>query len=236
MISEEIDSSPSSSPRAKKRVETPDALLRSALAALVWLSAIILPVSSPAQNDPAATIRQQYRDWLRAYEQKDLPGTMEIFAPDGISTVAGAADSDFNATRRSYEKSFASVGPSRQWRPVDLEIGASDELAYALADWEMVEAGADGAANVRLTNRSIDVLKRDGTKWKIIRSFTIPKDGREVKSSYDRTLAKVSPDTFTNGAREVRQTLMRWRNSYNGRDLAGTLASYDSSINGMYAG
>ena len=100
----------------------------------------------------------------------------------------------------------------------------------------MVEAGADGAANVRLTNRSIDVLKRHGTNWKIIRSFTIQKDGREVKSSCDMTLPKVSPDAFRNGAREVWQTLMRWRDSYNGRDLAGTLAPYDSSINGMYAG
>jgi len=105
-----------------------------------------------------------------------------------------------------------------------------------LADWQLFEVAADGAANVGLTNRSIDVLKRHGTNWKIIRSFTIQKDGREVKSSCDMTLPKVSPDAFRNGAREVWQTLMRWRDSYNGRDLAGTLAPYDSSINGMYAG
>jgi len=236
MISEEFDSSPSSSPRAEKRGETPDALLRSALAALIWLSAIILPIRSPAQNDPAATIRQQYADWLRAYEQKDLAGTMVIFAPDAVSTFAGARDNDFNAIRQSYAKSLAAAGPARKWKPVDLEIGVSDDLAYTLADWQLFEVGADGAADVRLTNRSIDVLKRDGTKWKIIRSFTIPKDGREVKSSCDMTLPKVSPDTFTNGAREVWETLMRWRNSYNARDLTGTLAPYESEITGLYAG
>src|SRR6266542_3989408 len=115
MISEEIDSSPSSSPRATKRGETPDALLRSALAALIWLSAIMLPVSSPAQNDAAATIRQQYADWLRAYEQKDLAGTMAIFAPDAVSTFAGARDNDFTAIRQSYAKSLAAAGPSRKW-------------------------------------------------------------------------------------------------------------------------
>ena len=189
-----------------------------------------------AQNDPAATIRQQYTDWLRAYEQKDLAGTMEIFAPDVISTFPGVADSDVNAMRQSYEKSFATIGPSRKWKPIDLEIGASGDLAYTLADWQLFEVAADGAANVGLTNRSIDVLKRHGTNWKIIRSFTIQKDGREVKSSCAMTLPKVSSDAFTNGAREVWQTLMRWRDSYNGRDLAGTLAPYDSSINGMYAG
>ena len=45
-----------------------------------------------AQNDAAVAIRQQYTEWLRAYEQKDLAQTMEIFAPDAISTFAGAAD------------------------------------------------------------------------------------------------------------------------------------------------
>src|SRR5207237_5574330 len=100
-----------------------------------------------AQNDPAATIRQQYTDWLRAYEQKDLAGTMEIFAPDCISTLPGAADSDVNAMRQSYEKSFATVGPSRKWKPIDLEIGASGDLAYTLADWQLFEVAADGAAN-----------------------------------------------------------------------------------------
>src|SRR5437870_8890600 len=203
---------------------------------LIW--SMVLGAASGQGSDAdnaAATIRRQYADWLNAYEQEDLARTMEMFAPEVISTIAGGADNDVTKMRQSYEKSFAAEGPSRKWKPVDVEIGVSGDLAYALADWELVN-DANGAANVRLTNRSIDVLKRDGTNWKIIRSFTIPRDGREVKSSCDMTLPKVSPDTFTNGAREVWQTLMRWRDSYNGRDLAGTLASYDSSINGMYAG
>src|SRR5438132_634107 len=73
--------------------------------------------------------------------------------------------------------------------------------------------------SLRLTNWSIDVLKRDGTKWKIMRSFTIPKDNRTAKPSCDVALTHVSPDTFTGAAREVWQTLMRWRDSYNARDL-----------------
>src|SRR5438876_8198039 len=90
--------------------------------------------------------------------------------------------------------------------------------------------------SVRLTNRSIDVLKRDGAKWKIIRSFTIPKDNRTVKQSCDVALSHVSPDTLTGGAAEVWWTLMRWRDSYNARYLSGTLAPYDPEITGLYAG
>ena len=203
---------------------------------LIW--SMVLGAASGQGGDAdnaAATIRHQYADWLKAYEQKDLARTMEIFAPEVISTFAGGADNDVTKMRQSYEKSFAAEGPSRRWKPVDLEIGASGDLAYALADWELVN-DANGAANVRLTNRSIDVLKRDGTNWKIIRSFTIPGDGREVKSSCDMTLPKVSPDTFTDGARELWQTLMHWRDSYNARDLAGTLAPYEPEITGLYAG
>src|SRR5262249_8210487 len=60
--------------------------------------------------------------------------------------------------------------------------------------------------------------------------------GREIKSSCDIQLPKVQAESFNGSAREVWQTLMRWRDSYNARDLAGTLAPYDPSINGLYAG
>src|SRR5438445_5706172 len=128
---------------------------------LVW--SMVLGAASGQGSDAdnaAATIRRQYADWLNAYEEKDLARTMEIFAPEVISTFAGGKDNELNAIRQSYEKSFATTEPARQWKPLDLEISASDDLAYALADWQMLEDGS-----VRLTNRSIDVLKRDGTKW-----------------------------------------------------------------------
>ena len=134
-----------------------------------------------AEDDAVETIRRQYADWLIAYQKKDLSRTMEIFAPDVISTFAGATDSDLAAVRRSYEKSFAGGRPPRQWKPVDLEVIGSGDLAYALSDWQLLEEDSNGAVSVLQTNRSIDVLKGDGKKWKIIRSFTIPQDGREVK-------------------------------------------------------
>jgi ketosteroid isomerase-like protein len=188
-------------------------------------------LAATQEQDDAGVIRRQYADWLRAYEEKDLGHTMDIFAPDYFSAFPGAADNDLNIARKSYEKSFAAVGPARQWKPADLEIAVSDDLAYALADWQLFENNA-----VRQTNRSIDVLKRTRDGWKIIRSFTIPKDGRDIESSCEVTLPKASPESFTSSAGEVWETLMRWRDSYNARDLDGTLAPYEASINGLYAG
>ena len=77
-----------------------------------------------AEDNAVATIRRQYADWLTAYQEKNLARTMEIFAPDVISTFAGATDSDLAAMRRSYEKSFAPERPPYQWKPVDLEVVA----------------------------------------------------------------------------------------------------------------
>jgi ketosteroid isomerase-like protein len=188
------------------------------------------------EDNAVATIRRQYADWLTAYQRKDLARTMEIFAPDVISTFAGATDSDLAAMLRSYEKSFAPGRAPRQWKPVDLEVLASGDLAYALSDWQLLEQDSNGAFSVRQTNRSIDLLKRDGEEWKIIRSFTIPQDGREVKLSCEVTLPHVLSDTFRGTAHDVWQTLMRWRDSYNARDLSGTMAPYDPSITGLYAG
>ncbi len=229
MISEHIDSSPSSSPRAKRRGKPAQHILNVGFAALVFCGSTL--IAADTDDDSAAVIRREYLQWQRAYEEKDLARTMEIFAPDVVSTFAGGKDNDFSAIRQSYEKSFATAGPARQWKPANMEVGASGDLAYALADWQLFEDGS-----LRLTNWSIDVLKRDGAKWKIIRSFTILKDNRTVKQSCDVAFPHVSPDTFTGGAAEVWRTLMRWRDSYNARDLSGTLAPYDPAITGLYAG
>jgi ketosteroid isomerase-like protein len=188
-------------------------------------------IAAAGEQEDVATIRREYADWLQASEHKKLARTMEIFAADYISTFPGAADADLNTTREHYEKSFAAAGPARQWKPADIEVGVSGDLAYILADWQLFENGV-----VKQANRSLDVLKRERDKWKITRAFVIPKDGREIKSSCEITLPKVSPESFNGSAREVWQTLMRWRDSYNARDLAGALAPYDRSINGMYAG
>src|SRR2546425_12785954 len=83
-------------------------------------------------DNMAATIRRQYTDWLKAYEQKDLAGTMAIFAPDAVSTFAGARDNDFNAIRQSYAKSLAAVGPARKLKPVHVESGVASDLRHGL--------------------------------------------------------------------------------------------------------
>src|SRR5438552_19025698 len=102
------------------------------LSILILIALCQRAVVAAIEHDAVATIRQQYLEWQRAYEEKDLARTMEIFAPDVVSTFAGGKDNELGAIRQSYEKSFATRGSARQWKPVDLEIDASDDLAYAL--------------------------------------------------------------------------------------------------------
>ena len=206
----------------------------------VSLVAVVLigipPTARADSPDATSAIREKYKEWLAAYEDKNLAGTVGIFSKDAISTFAGAEDAGIDRIRASYEKSLAAKGPKRTWKPTEMEVAGDGDLAYALADWQLIEIEADGSASVRLTNRSVDIFRREGETWKIVRSFTIPTDKRPVKLSCEIRLPSISPDTFTGAPAEVWQTLMRWRESYNRRDLAGTLAPYDQSITGLYAG
>ena len=208
--------------------------------AAVSVVAVVLvgipPTVRANSADATSAIRENYKEWLAAYDAKNLAGTISIFAENAISTFAGAKDAGIEEIRASYEKSLAANGPKRTWKPVEMEIDGDGDLVYALADCQLIETQPDGLGSVRLTNRSVDVFRRDGETWKIVRSFTIPADKRAVKLSCEIRLPSISPDTFTGAAADVWQTLMRWRESYNRRDLAGTLAPYDSSITGLYAG
>jgi len=190
----------------------------------------------PIETDTSSSLRGLYEDWLRAYERRDLTQTLAIFAPDYVSTFAGTADSGFDAARRSYESAFANGNVGRKWVLAgDMEVDVSGDLAYALADWQLVE-NLNGTPTIKVTNRSIDVLARRGDGWRIIRSFTIPSDARPVKETCETELPKLPPEQFTGDAQALWQTLMRWRAAYNTRDLAGTLHPYDLAITGLYAG
>ena len=85
------------------------------------------------------------------------------------------------------------------------------------------------------SNRSIDVLRKDG-EWRIVRSFTIPNDGRQMKADCNTSLPRISLEDLKGEARKVWLALSSWQNAYNRRDLEGALAAYDPNILGLYAG
>ena len=167
--------------------------------AAVSVVAVVLvgipPTARANSADATSAIREKYKEWLAAYDAKNLAGTINIFAEDAISTFAGAKDAGIEEIRASYKKSLAANGPKRTWKPVEMEIDGDGDLAYALADWQLIETQPDGSGSVRLTNRSVDVLRREGETWKIVRSFTIPADKRPVKLSCEIRLPSISPGT-----------------------------------------
>ena len=133
--------------------------------AAVSVVAVVLVGIPPAARansaDATSAIREKYKEWLAAYGAKNLAGTINIFAEDAVSTFAGAKDVGIEEIRASYEKSLAANGPKRTWKPVEMEIDGDGDLAYALADWQLIETQADGSASVRLTNRSVDIFRRE---------------------------------------------------------------------------
>src|SRR5947209_8464803 len=106
------------------------------------------PTGYAAASDTTSVIREEFREWIAAYDNKNLEGTIKIFSNDAISTFAGGKDANFGAIRAGYEKSLAANGPKRTWKPIEMEIGGDGDLAYALADWQLIEIQADGSTSV----------------------------------------------------------------------------------------
>src|SRR6266496_6514336 len=138
--------------------------------AAVSVVAVVLvgipPTARANSADTTSAIREKYKEWLAAYDAKNLAGTINIFAEDAISTFAGGKDAGIGEIRASYEKSLTAKGSKRTWKPMGMEIDGDGDLAYALADWQLIETEADGSASVSLTNRSVDVFRREGATWK----------------------------------------------------------------------
>ena len=52
------------------------------------------PTGYAAASDTTSVIREEFREWIAAYDNKDLEGTIKIFSNDAISTFAGGKDAE----------------------------------------------------------------------------------------------------------------------------------------------
>jgi len=208
--------------------------------AAVSVVAVVLVGIPPAARansaDATSAIRENYKEWLAAYDAKNLDGTINIFAEDRCLDVRRCKRCRDRGNSRVVRKIT-----SRKRAETDVEAGRDGNRWRRRSCVCAGRLAAHRDASGRIGFCPVDEPKRRyfparSKTWKIVRSFTIPADKRPVKLSCEVRLPSISPDTLTGAAADVWQTLMRWRESYNRRDLAGTLAPYDRSLTGLYAG
>jgi ketosteroid isomerase-like protein len=121
-------------------------------------------------------VRSTLVNWLAAYRDGDLKGTMAIFDPAVRFQFQGAQDQGWADLRKRYQREFAAK-PSVEWRPLWEQVMVSGNLATAFATWsEHVANNPEPRAIIR----TVDVLRRGkDCRWRIVRSVNYPlKDGR----------------------------------------------------------
>ena len=112
---------------------------------------------------------------VAAYANRDLPGTMSIFADDVNMSFQGAPDAKKANLEKSYRDEFAHPEQSRKWIPKFEEFQCSGNLGFVRSTWRLEVTSAEGKVEIKEENRSVDILRlsEDGT-WKIFRSLNYP--------------------------------------------------------------
>ena len=120
-------------------------------------------------------LRSAFEKWVAAYANRDLPGTMSIFADDVNMSFQGAPDAKKANLEKSYRDEFAHPEQSRKWIPKFEEFQCSGNLGFVRSTWRLEVTSAEGKVEIKEENRSVDILRlsEDGT-WKIFRSLNYP--------------------------------------------------------------
>jgi uncharacterized protein (TIGR02246 family) len=139
---------------------------------------IIISVIITASQLRAAeceALRSVFEKWVAAYANRDLPGTMSIFADDVNFSFQGAPDAKKADLEKSYRDEFAHPEQSRRWIPKFEEFQCSGKLGFVRSTWRLELTGPDGKMEIKAENRSVDILRlsEDGS-WKILRSLNYP--------------------------------------------------------------
>src|SRR5438094_1119472 len=135
---------------------------------------VIITVS-PLRAAECEAVRSAFEKWVAAYANRDLAGTMSIFADDVNFSFQGAPDTKKADLEKSYRDEFAHPEQSRKWVPKFEEFQCSGNLGFVRSTWRLEATSADGKVEIKAENRSVDILRlsEDGT-WKIFRSLNYP--------------------------------------------------------------
>src|SRR5262249_13643730 len=130
--------------------------------------------ASVARADDCDALRSVFEKWVAAYASHDLAGTMEIFADNVNFSFQGSPDAKKADLEKGYRAEFAKPAQAK-WVPKFEEFYCSGNLGFVRSTWRLEVTNADGKAEIKSENRSVDILRRsDDGSWKIFRSLNYP--------------------------------------------------------------
>ena len=133
-----------------------------------------LNATAPAAHCPSATVdqvRQEFARWMKAYDSRDLAGTMAIFDSSVRFEFQGSPERSWSDLEQGYKRGFARPGRTT-WVPAWDQVLVSDKLATAFSTWRAIVTEPGGKSEVRAENRGVDVLQRgDDCRWRIVHSL-----------------------------------------------------------------
>ena len=89
----------------------------------------VIITASQLRAAECEALRSAFEKWVAAYANRDLAGTMSIFADDVNFSFQGAADAKKADLEKSYRDEFAHPEQSRKWIPKFEEFQCSGNLA-----------------------------------------------------------------------------------------------------------
>ena len=118
-------------------------------------------------------MRAEFARWTAAYKNHDLPGTMQIFAPEVRFAFQGGPDTGYAELERGYAAEFKAPATAEWVGTID-EVQCSGDLAAEFSTWKLV-AHQNGTDRILAHNRGMDLLRRNAQgQWRIVRSLNYP--------------------------------------------------------------
>jgi len=116
----------------------------------------------------AKSFDKLYADWTKSFNQKDMVGTMSIFAPVCEAALPDANHKTYDQIEAGFKKLFADKSKSFKYTYDVLHIWRSGDLAAVRITWHL-STYENGKLIDKNDELGMDVLKRNkqGT-WQIV--------------------------------------------------------------------
>lgn len=131
--------------------------------------AFALPVAADSTTtSDAKSFDKLYADWTKSFNQKDMAGTMSIFAPVCEAALPDANHKTYDQIEGGFKKLFADKSKSFKYTYDVLHIWHSGDLAAVRITWHLATY-ANGKLIDKNDELGMDVLKRDKKgAWQIV--------------------------------------------------------------------